>query len=259
MNEIMVRIRFQLPSLPRAEKVVAEALLENPEAIANFTLSGLAHETGSSDASIVRFCKRMGYSGYTEFKQAFLSAANEESSERPEKIEAHTLSLVTPNYEKALNAMANAKSIHFFGVGDAYAVCQLTDTKISRMGINCSAYSDVMMQLMTAANLKPVDVAFAVSYEGRSRNVVQAMRIAKEQGATTICITKMNKSPLLKVTDIPLFISTSDLTCGRDKVARRVADQAILDALFLGMTLRKGKEYNKHMRMVQNAIDLNKL
>ena len=45
MNEIMVRIRFQLPSLPRAEKVVAEALLENPEAIANFTLSGLAHET----------------------------------------------------------------------------------------------------------------------------------------------------------------------------------------------------------------------
>lgn len=88
MNEIMVRIRFQLPSLPRAEKVVAEALLENPEAIANFTLSGLAHETGSSDASIVRFCKRMGYSGYTEFKQAFLSAANEESSERPEKIEA---------------------------------------------------------------------------------------------------------------------------------------------------------------------------
>ena len=52
MNEIMVRIRFQLPSLPRAEKVVAEALLENPEAIANFTLSGLAHETGSSDASI---------------------------------------------------------------------------------------------------------------------------------------------------------------------------------------------------------------
>ena len=85
------------------------------------------------------------------------------------------------------------------------------------------------------------------------------MRIAKEQGATTICITKMNKSPLLKVTDIPLFISTSDLTCGRDKVARRVADQAILDALFLGMTLRKGKEYNKHMRMVQNAIDLNKL
>lgn len=172
MNEIMVRIRFQLPSLPRAEKVVAEALLENPEAIANFTLSGLAHETGSSDASIVRFCKRMGYSGYTEFKQAFLSAANEESSERPEKIEAQddmvtilkkvfhsnmqtltdTLSLVTPNYEKALNAMANAKSIHFFGVGDAYAVCQLTDTKISRMGINCSAYSDVMMQLMTAAN-----------------------------------------------------------------------------------------------------------
>lgn len=282
MNEIMVRIRFQLPSLPRAEKAVAEALLENPEAIANFTLSGLAHETGSSDASIIRFCKRLGYHGFTDFKNALLNALNNgEDITNTEGIDVgihdsmatilkkvvqsnmqtltDTLSLVSPEYEKALNAMANARSIHFFGVGDSYSVCQLTLTKISRMGIVSSAYSDVMMQMLTAANMGPGDVAFAVSYEGRSRNVVQSMQIARQKGATTICITKMNRSPLLKVTDIPLFISTNDLTCGRDKVARRVADQAILDALFLGMTLRKGKEYNRHMRMVQKAIDTNKV
>ena len=63
MNEIMVRIRFQLPSLPRAEKVVAEALLENPEAIMNLTLANLARETGSSDASIIRFRFQTGTFG----------------------------------------------------------------------------------------------------------------------------------------------------------------------------------------------------
>jgi len=170
-----------------------------------------------------------------------------------------TLSLATPSYEHALNAMVNAKSIHFYGVGDAYVVCLLAHMKLCRMGVASSAYSDVVLQLNSAANLGPGDVAIAISYEGRSKNVVESMKVAKEKGATTISITKMNKSPLIKLSDIVLYISTSDLTIGREKVARRVSDQAILDALIVGMTLRKSKEYNSHIKMVRNAIDRNKI
>ena len=184
MKDLMVRIRFQLPSLPRAEKAVAEALLENPEAITGLTLAGLAHETGSSDASIIRFCRRMGFGGYTEFKNAILSGidSDDETHEIQKKnTEGMTvilkkvfegnmqtlmdaLALATTNYDDALQAMLHAKSIHFFGVGDAYAVCQLAHMKISRLGINGSAYGDVMQQLIAAANMEPGDVAFAVSY-----------------------------------------------------------------------------------------------
>ena len=89
--------------------------------------------------------------------------------------------------------------------------------------------------------------------------MVEAMRMAKSKGATTICITKMNKSPLMKVIDIPLFISISDLSYGREKVTRRVADQAILDALFVGLSIRRGKRHQKNMKSIQEAIDLNKL
>ncbi len=282
MNEIMVRIRFQLPSLPRAEKAVAEALLETPEAIAGLTLAKLASETGSSDASVIRFCKRLGYNGYTEFKTAFLSALGEDPSLNRDVIDtldagdnmgailkkvfqsnmqtlSETLSLAGSNYDDALAAMEKANSIHFFGVGDAYVVCLLAHMKLFRMGISGSAYSDVVLQFNAAANLKPGDVAFAISYEGRSRNVVEAMRIAKEQGATTICITKMNKSPLLKVCDIMLYISTTDLTYGRDKVARRVADQVIIDALITALIVKRGREgYNK-AKAVRLAIDRNKI
>lgn len=277
MKDLMMRIRFQLPSLPRAERVVAEALLENPEAISGLTLAQLAKETGSSDASVIRFCRRMGFKGYTDFKNAFI--CRREISEEDEEKEnqgsmmvilkkvfkgnmqtlTDTLSLATTNYDEALNAMVNAKSIHFFGVGDAYAVCQLAHMKISRLGIAGSAYSDVTQQLVAAANIKPGDVAFSVSYEGRSRNVVEAMKIAKERGAVTICITKMNKSPLLHYVDIALFISVSDLTIGREKVARRVADQAILDALFVGMSIRMGKEAIKSRQDVHKVMEINKI
>ena len=128
-----------------------------------------------------------------------------------------------------------------------------------RLGIPCSVHSVVLLQLMTAGNLTSEDVALAVSYEGRSRNVVEAMKIAKERGAVTISITKMNKSPLLRYTDISLFTAVNDLTVGRDKVTRRVSDQFILDALYLGYTTKINKGYKKQLQKIQTVIDCNKI
>ena len=82
MNDLFVRIRFLLPSLPRAEKAIASALLENPEAITHLTLAEIARESGSSEASIIRFCKRMGYDGYSSMKEDFIRALAEAVYER---------------------------------------------------------------------------------------------------------------------------------------------------------------------------------
>ena len=278
MNDIFVRIRFLLPSLPRAEKIIAEALLENPEAITHMTLAEISRESGCSEASIIRFCKRMDFSGYSALKEAFLHciAANVQSEEEGisdsddmqeilQKVyhsnvqTLHdTLVLADNSYERALKALIKAESIHFFGVGDAFAICQLAFMKFSRLGVRCSAHSDVMLQLTSAGNLTSKDVALAISYEGRSKNIVESMRIAKQMGATTISITKMSKSPLQKFTDINLFIAVSDLTVGRDKVTRRVADQFILDALYLGYITRLNTNFAKKLKAIQNAIDRNK-
>ena len=279
MNELLVKIRFLIPSLPRAEKAFAQALLENPEAITHLTLADIARESNSSDASIIRFCKRLGYHGYSDLKQAFTAAIAEGDEVHEEEIEEsddvndilkkvfqsnvqtlqNTMVLANERYKDALDALIDAKSIHFFGVGDAFAACQFAFMKFCRLGIPCSSYSDVMLQYTIADNLGPGDVALAVSYEGRSRTVVQAMKIAKKRGATTISITKMNKSPLLRYTDIPLFISISDLTVGRDKVTRRVADQFILDVLYLGYITKKKQDFSKRLKRTQGAIDCNKI
>lgn len=279
MNELFVKIRFLLQSLPRAEKAIAEALLENPDAITHLTLAEIARESGSSEASIIRFCKRMGYDGYSAMKEDFIRALAEGTESQSEGIDvtddmatilkkvfqsnvqtlSDTLVLAGEGYEKALNAMVRAKSIHFFGVGDAHAVCQLAYMKFCRTGVACSAHSDVMLQMVAAGNLTKDDVAIAISYEGRSKNVVEAMKIAKQAGATTISITKMNKSPLMKYTDISLFISVNDLTIGRDKVTRRVADQFIMDALYLGYTMKVGRSHKEQLKKSQTAIDSNKI
>lgn len=283
MNELFVKINFLIPKLPRAEKIFAEALLENPEVLANMTLAEAARETGSSDASIIRFCKRLNFHGYTDLKKEVEIASREEPLEEDDLAEEVTSfdgigdimkkvfqsnmqtlqnTMVVANYrdyDNAVDALLNARSIHFFGVGDAFAACQFAFMKFARLGVPCSAESDVMMQFTRANNLGPGDVALAVSYEGRSRNVVQAMGIAKKRGATTICITKMSKSPLLKYIDIPLYISISDLSIGRDKVTRRVADQFILDVLYLEYITKSKQSFSKSLKINQVAIDNNKI
>ena len=280
MNELMVKLRFLIPTLPRAEKAVAQALLEKPELICLMTLAELARETDSSDASIIRFCRKMGYSGFSEMKQAFANALNDSSIMTVEEI--HKEDSVLDNlqkvyksnmqtltdtilladkeaYEEAVQVLLKAKSIHFFGAGDSAAVCQLFYFKFGRLGIPGSAQQDPVMQLMEASNLGPGDVAVIISYEGKSHTVLNAAKVADERGATIICITKMSKSPLLRLSDISLFIATSDVTVGRDIVARRVAEQMVIDALYLSVLVRSDNGYEKRLNSASKSFELNKI
>lgn len=281
MKDILVKIRCLIPSLPRAEKAIAEALMEHPEAITYMTLSEISKESGSSEASVIRFCKRMGFGGYSALQQAIAEALEEEGAPHLEDLKVSdgdslyeitrkvyqsnvqtltdTMVLINEQCDRALEALLEAKSIHFFGAGDAYAVCQLSYMKFKRLGIPCSAEGDVMLQMITASNLSKGDVAIAISYDGRSKNVVEALRIAKQMGATTISITKKHKTPLLRYTDIKLFIAVNDLSFEREKVTRRVADQFIMDVLYMGYMMRSGRNYKEQLKKSQVAIDGNKI
>jgi DNA-binding MurR/RpiR family transcriptional regulator len=278
MNEVLVKIKFLLPTLPKAEKIAADYILNSQDEFRSMTLSLLSQESKSSEASIIRLSKRLGYEGFSSLKLAYLEAMIDDSKAITSEISIkdsmsdiykkviqsnietyeNTLALISESFDQALNSLLKARSIHFFGVGDAFAAGQLAYMKFSRIGLNGSANSDVMLQLITASNLAEGDIAFAISYSGASITTVKAMKIAKESGATTICITKVNKSPLLKYTDINLFISTEDVTIGKDIVSRRVADLAILDALYLGYLVKSKEETSSFLRRTQKAIDQNK-
>lgn len=279
LEDLLTMIRSVIPSLTRAEKAVAESVIENPEAVSHLTLVQLSRESRSSDATVIRFARSIGFDGFSAMKEAFAKGVAERGEipvlnisksddmksilkkvyQSNIQILTDTLDLADDSYESALDAMLRAKAIHFFGVGDAHSACEQASMKLSRMGIESSAQSDVMLQLTTAGNMTQEDVAIAVSYEGRSKNVVESLRVAKMQGATTIGVTGISKSPLLRFTDISLRIGVSDLTYGRDKVTRRVADQFILDALVLGYQIKNRRVPAKQLQRIQEIIDKNKI
>lgn len=272
--------RFLIPSLSKSEKKAAKLLSESPEDVIHMTLAEYAESAGVSQASVLRFCRRFNVSGYPDFKMKVLIALRDEQhspifqhevteddsmQQILEKVFLFniqtlkdTLALYSDDYEKALKALGCAETIHFFAIGDAAIPAELACIKFRRLGIISTINIDADMQLMTACVMKPEDVAIAISFSGKTKSVVESMRIAKERGVTTICITKMKKSPLIKYCDIALFTATIDITTGKEIIGRRVAEQGIMEALYVALATKIKKNSQESIRKTAEVMKFNK-
>lgn len=279
MNKLLVRMQFMLQSLPRAEKAVAEYMAAHVAQMSDMTLSMLSDETSVSEATILRFCRRLGYSSYIQLRQAFAFAANEDHPDSPEPISvadampAITAKLIqsvnrsmedmnafiSGDYDRVLAAILGARSIYLFASGDAVTSCQYACTKFNRVGLSAFVCADVFYQYETAMRLNESDVAIALSNSGRSTNVVNAMKIAHEQGAFTCCITQGGRSPLTKYCDISLYSSSVDMSIGRDSVTKRIVEMIILEALYLGVINSGPNDYKQMLQNTMLSSEMNKL
>lgn len=275
-------IKLLMPTLAKAERRAAAYILEHGDDLLALTLNDFAERSGSSQASILRLCKTIGLGGYKQLKaelayhvrgqQVDMFAENAAGSEKPSvmaeslkevfnlnaQILQDTFALFTDQYEKALQAILGARQLAFFSIGNAAMPCQYAYMMFRRIGYYCTANTDPDLQMIDASSLEPGDVALAVSHTGQTRNVVAAMEIARQHGATTICITKHVKSPLTKASDIRIFTATADASQHMEVVARRIGEYAILEAFYHAVrTLRPSME--KKVNESSVAMRANKL
>lgn len=155
--------------------------------------------------------------------------------------------------------MRRQKKICFFAIGDALFPCNYASLRFRRIGVDCYADSDADVQIVNAGNMKEGDAAIAISHSGRTKQVVEAMRIAKERGAATICITKAGKSELTKYSDIVLYNVTTDSSVDKEVIARRVAEQAMLDAIYMGVLQKMETNSFERLQEVAQNLKVNKL
>ena len=258
------RIKAALPSLAPAEQRVGRLCLADPRAFAKLPVSELADRSHVSKPTVVRFCRSVGYDGLADFKLKLAGTVNEgvpfihRSVDVDDKIgdvmvkvidntvaallkyrnEASTMAM-----ERAVVALVEAykagRQIQFFGVGNSGIVAQDGQHKFFRLGVNTTAYSDGHMQVMSASVLRPGDCVVVISNSGRTRDLMDACDIARENGATTIVITASG-SPLASAGHIHL---SADHPEGFDKyspMVSRLMHLMILDILATAVALRIG-------------------
>ena len=266
-NIVRTKLQVILPTLPRSEKVIASYLINHFQSIGEMTLNIISLETKVSKSTVTRLCKRLGYTGFIDLrnnaKEPLPPDTQADGQSSPisklqhlmEKVIAenystmkNTSALFSPDYEAAANSIARARCVLMFGNGDAIIPCELLRIKLMKIGKACSVYNDQDLQMFCATTAQPGDVVLAVSHTGRSRSVVESMRIAHERGVVTIAVTATQKSPLLWHSDIVLLTGTVDSSIDGDVISRRVGEQLVLETLYQYITLNAAEDLQSRAR-----------
>lgn len=263
MNKTTLQIKMLYDKMGGAEKRVADWLIKNPGKIISLSISELAEECKCGEATLVRFARRLGFSGYQELKISF---AREEGSTKIadgiskedscieifEKVsndiycslEMTKKSLDTESLETAAKMIMNANKIVIYGLGNSSAVALDFQHKLMRLGYNAIAFSDNHMQSISASHLTKKDVVIGISHSGSSKDIVDALKIAKENGAFSISITNNGKSPIVKQSDVALYTASNETKYSILGLNSRIAQLAIINAIYYYISCQDKKAFN---------------
>jgi DNA-binding MurR/RpiR family transcriptional regulator len=147
-----------------------------------------------------------------------------------------------------------ARQRDFYGVGGSAQIARDVSHKFLRVGVRASVFDDSHMMLMSASLLRPEDVAIGFSHSGNTVAVIEAIQLARKNGARTIAITNYNGSPLAQQADVVLCSTAQGSPLMGENAAARIAQLNILDALFVAVAQRDYKAAEKNLEKTMTAV-----
>ncbi|MFC6333712.1 MurR/RpiR family transcriptional regulator [Paenibacillus septentrionalis] len=254
---LLQAIKDSVPGLSPQETKLASYILQQPREAVQMTITELAKLSGSSTATISRFCRLFQVDNFSEFKMRLaMELAEEPAGNTYQDIVAgqsldHIVSAITANHmrsvsdtaklldygklREAIDALHHAKRIDLYGTATSGVVAEDFYQKLIRIGKPAAVFSDPHMQQTSAASLSSGDVAIGFSYSGETPETISALSSAAEHGATTISVTKQGVNTLAGIAQISLFISSSEAGMRRGDMASRMAQLHLVDILFVGL------------------------
>ena len=255
-----------LASLNATDRLIAQCVLANPETVVTSTIADVKRASGASVGSIVGFCRRLGVSGFADFKIALArdlaqsglpagAGVCDDSSLFERVFNFHAQSLVETlrinaqaTVDRVAQVLEKASRIEFFSIGLSYPVAYTASSKFLLIGLPAAAQFDSHMQLITAAQLKEGDVAFGISCSGSTRETVQCLQVARKKGAFTVSLTNAMKSPITACSEVCLYATPSEIKYFQAPLASRVTQLALLDALFVSLALKHKTQTAAHLQ-----------
>ncbi len=259
-----------------AERKIAEYIMENSDKATRFSVQELATTAKASEATIVRFCRALGYSGYKEFKLALAAEVrgsvpmtHSDVSEADDVMSitrkvfqsdlqaiADSLEVLSHSeMEKAVEALDKANRIELYGVGSSASTALDAYYRFLRLGLPVNIVNDPYMQAIVSSQLEAKQVAFAISHSGRTEEVIFALSKAKEHGATTICLTSNNRGEVLQYADIKLITASRESIFRSQAMAGRIAHLSVVDALYVNLAIRHYDQATDRVRIADEVIE----
>jgi DNA-binding MurR/RpiR family transcriptional regulator len=253
---VLATLRGILPNLSPSEARVARAAIDDPAGTASSTIGELARHCNTSETTVIRLCRRIGFAGYPEFRLALAGAAASNTDDvyvsgeiLPDDSVAQVVRKVTgadslaitetakhvsiQSLEDAARSIGAAGRIDLFGAGASSFVAQDMQFKLHRIGLVSHCFADPHAAISSAALLGKGDVAIGLTHSGSTRDTLRYLEVARDNGATTIAITNHPKAPVGRRADIIVTTAALETTYRSGAMASRIAQLTLVDVLFV--------------------------
>ena len=268
------QINQSLGRLSRAEKKVAEWVLAHPREVVESTVAEVAKAAATSEPSVIRFCRRMGLSGFRELTLRLAEAlsrpdslvhrdvsAEDSTADATVKVlEAAIRSLVdlrgqlsTLPFDKVVRQMVHARQFAFAGLGASGHVASDASHKFFRLGTPCSALTDTPTIRQFAAIARSGDMLFFISKNGNTLELCEAAQRARDNSALVVAITDPD-SKLARVASYTFACSAEEDTNVYTPRSSRLVHLAVLDALHVATALALGDVAVDNLKRSKNAL-----
>ncbi|MDO4436996.1 MAG: MurR/RpiR family transcriptional regulator [Coriobacteriaceae bacterium] len=209
-----------------SEQRIVDFILANTETAPQMTSAQLARASKTSEASVSRFCKRLGFSNFRAFQfslaRDLVARSGDEQVTREVSLDEFEQSIANiknakvREIESTLDALdpetlhtivdlfAHADLVMFAAVGNTNAVAIDAAIKFGQLGIRSVANTITESSTSLALTMREGDVLVLISNSGKSQRLERILRAAKQSGATVILICGNTNAPLARLSDIVL-------------------------------------------------------
>jgi RpiR family transcriptional regulator, repressor of rpiB and als operon len=269
------QIRMRLPSLTPLEGKVAADILARKDITEDMPLREVAEGSGVSDAMVVKVAKKLGFSGFRAFRQGLVEyygsdtaalhseiSPDDTAGEIVQKVFRTAMQALEETFaildleafERAADILHRARQRDLYGLGGSAQIARDVSHKFLRIGLRTSVFDDAHMMMMSASLLGEADVAIAFSHSGNTSAVIDAIELARKNGARTIAVTNYPDSALARAVEVVLCSTAQNSPLLGENATARIAQLNLLDALFVATAQRDRTAADRNLARTMRAV-----
>ena len=270
--DILERIHGSYYQLTATERKVADFVLAQPEQVKFMSITQLADECGTADATISRFCRSLKLKGFNAFKielarhstalpkaehhdaDTLLGRSREVGRLATDAI-AQTMDLVDPQkIEQAVEMIEQANRVICIGSGGSVIMANSFAHLFSAVTGKFQAIADSHMQMSAVATMGKEDILVLFSYSGATTGGLQILELAKSRGVHTVLVTRFPKSPAAKLAEIVLRCGSNESPMQIGSACAKVAQLVVMDLLYQEYFHRNREVCEKNLNSIASSL-----
>lgn len=244
-ENILLHLRQGLPGFSPTLQKLGDFILTDPQKVLYLTITELARETDTSEASVTRLCRHLGCKGYTEFKMALaLDAQHNQpaaiaSGDSIDMLVEETVQALRDTgkfinrevLQHAVEALHQAKTIQIYGVAASAITGEYLHYRLLRLGKSAQLFGDMHRAAMNASTLREGDLVIAISASGSTKDVMHVVKVAKKQNARVLMLSNTLRSPMGSLADMLLVAARPEGPFNAGALSGKVGAMLLVEVL----------------------------